>query len=311
MLEIGVQSHNVVSDDNPEIGFRMLADAGFSCCDFSLNMYLKNTDLYQHRVNSFFDRSVDELTDFFSLHKKAAVDCGIRINQMHMPYPIFIPDASDEINNYLINEMAIKSLHLCDFFGCGNIVVHGLRAKMYYGSEENEWKKTESTLDNILPLAKDLGITICLENIYTSAGGHIIEGPCGNPVKMAERIDKINDRYGSEVVGYCFDTGHANLVGVDFERFLCILGKRVKVLHIHDNDGISDLHQMPFTFTKTRENHPSTDWDGFIRGLKEIEFDGVLSFETAPVLNSFPLELKEEALHMIACIGKYFERRLL
>ncbi len=42
------------------------------------------------------------------------------------------------------------------------------------------------------------------------------------------------------------------------------------------------IHQMqiPYTFTKTRENKPSTDWDGFIKGLKDIEFTGVINFVT-------------------------------
>jgi sugar phosphate isomerase/epimerase len=121
----------------------------------------------------------------------------------------------------------------------------------------------------------------------------------------------MNDKYGAEVLGFCFDTGHANLVGLDFEDFITTLGSRLKVLHIHDNDGISDLHQIPFTFTKTRENTSSTDWEGFIRGLKAINFDGVLSFETAPVLTAFPDELKEEALRMIAGIGRYFGGKII
>ena len=94
-------------------------------------------------------------------------------------------------------------------------------------------------------------------------------------------------------------------MGIDFERFLTTLGSRLKVLHIHDNDGISDLHQIPFTFTKTRENRPSTDWDGFIRGLKNIKFDGVMSFETAPVLTAFPERMKQDVLSFIAKIGQY------
>ena len=122
---------------------------------------------------------------------------------------------------------------------------------------------------------------------------------------MEERIDRINDRYHAQVLGFCFDTGHANLVGIDFEYFLTTLGSRLKVLHIHDNDGISDLHQIPFTFTKTRENRPSTDWDGFIRGLKNIKFDGVMSFETAPVLTAFPDRMKQDVLSFIAKIGQY------
>lgn len=79
------------------------------------------------------------------------------------------------------------------------------------------------------------------------------------------------------------------------------------MLHIHDNDGISDLHQIPFTFTKTRENTSSTDWDGFLRGLKAIGFN----FETAPVLTAFPKEMKPDALQFIAKIGEYFAGMLL
>ena len=82
------------------------------------------------------------------------------------------------------------------------------------------------------------------------------------------------------------------------------------MLHIHDNDGIADLHQIPYTFTKTRENRVSTDWEGFIGGLKRIHFDKVLSFETAPVLSSFPEEMREEALKFIAKIGRYFAERV-
>ena len=78
------------------------------------------------------------------------------------------------------------------------------------------------------------------------------------------------------------------------------------VFHIHDNDGVGDLHQIPFTFTKTRENQPSTDWEGFVRGLRAMGFDKVLSFETAPVLSAFPQDMKEDVLSLIAKIGKHF-----
>lgn len=310
MLEIGVQTHNIVTDENPEAGFRMMKAAGFDCADFSLNMYLKNTDLYQDRLNGFFDQSIDELKAYFTPHVEAAKKCGIRIHQMHMPYPNWIPTAKDHVNDYLINQMAPKSIQLSEFLDCKYIVVHGLKVKDYYGTEEAEWEATEKVLNTFLPMAKDLGKVICIENIYTSTGGHIKEGPCCNARKAAERIDRINNQYGCEVLGFCLDTGHANIAGIDLERFMTILGKRIKVLHIHDNDGERDLHQMPFTFTKTRENKPSTDWDGFLRALKKADFQGVLNFETAPVLTSFPEELKPETLHMIASIGNYFIKKL-
>ncbi len=306
MTGIGVQTKNVVNDMHPEEGFAMLKRAGFSCCDFSLNSYLLNTALYQSELNAFFDQSVQELEQFFAPHKKGAEAAGIAVNQMHMPYPIYVPKADEGINDYLWNQVAPKSMAVCHYLGCKYIVVHGFKLAYFLGSEELEWQETARFIDSIAPMAKEMGITICIENLYDNIGGHLVEGPCCNVKKAVERIDSFNDKYGAEVLGFCFDTGHANIVGIDFESFITALGYRLKVLHIHDNDGVADLHQIPFTFTKTLENQPSTHWDGFIRGLRSIKFDKVLSFETAPVLSAFPEVMKQDALKFIARIGEYF-----
>lgn len=310
MLEVGVQTQNVISDENPYEGFEMLRQAGFTCCDFSLNGYLKNTDIYRANMNNFFDQSVEELELFFTAHKIAAKKNGICINQMHMPYPVFIPNGKDKLNDYMWNEVAPKSMEICRFLECPNIVIHGFKLSRFWGTEEAEWQKTREFLDTILPMAKEYGITVCMENLYESVGGHIVEGPGCDVRKNVERIDRINAEYGAEVLGFCFDTGHANLIGMDFEKFITTLGSRLKVLHIHDNDGVGDLHQIPYTFTKTRENKSSTDWEGFVRGLRAVDYEGVLSFETAPVLKAFPEALKFEALHLISSIGHDFKRQM-
>ena len=72
MIETGVQTHNIVMDEDPLKRFLLMKEAGFSCADFSLNFYLKNTDLYKHERNTLFDQSIRELEDFFRPHKKAA-----------------------------------------------------------------------------------------------------------------------------------------------------------------------------------------------------------------------------------------------
>lgn len=306
MLRIGVQTKNVVEDRHPEEGFALLKRAGFSCADFSLNGYLTNTSLYQSEINAFFDKPIGELERFFTSHKYGAEAAGITISQMHMPYPSYVPGGSRELNDYLWNIVAPKSMEICAFFGCPYIVVHGFKLAHFLGSEEEEWKHTRQFLDFLAPMAREMGITICMENLYDSIGGHLVEGPCCDVQKAAERIDRMNEEYRGEVLGFCFDTGHANLVGLDFEHFLTALGSRLKVLHIHDNDGVSDLHQIPFTFTKTRENLPSTDWEGFLRGLRNIKYHGVLSFETAPVLTAFPEQMKADTLAFVARIGEYF-----
>lgn len=307
---LGVQSKNVVNEENPEAGFRRLREAGFQCMDYSLNSHLLNTDLYKGERNGFFDKSMEELKTYFAPMKRAAEEHGITINQMHMPYPNYVPGARQELNDWLRDIVAGKSMEICAYLHCPHIVIHGLKLRNELGGEELEWEETERFLEAHAVFAKEHGITMCIENIYTSQGGHIVEGPCCDARKAVKRIDRMNERYGAEVLGFCFDTGHANLVGLDFEDFLLTLGKRLKVLHIHDNDGVRDLHQIPFVFTRTRENKPITDWEGFVRGLRKIGFDGVLSFETAPVLHSFPEEMRWDALSFIAKCGEYFKKRI-
>lgn len=310
MIKLGVQTKNIVSDNNPLAGYELIKRSGFLCADFSLNSYLTNTDLYKFKLNNFFDKSISELKEYFLPHKKAIKETGIIINQMHMPYPNYVPNGSNELNEYLRNVVAPKSLEICEFFECPNIVVHGFKLLRNVGSENEEWKYTENFLEFLAPIAKEYDITICIENIYNKNGNNIVEGPCCNVNKAVERIDRLNEKYGENVFGFCFDTGHANLVGIDFENFITTLGNRLKVLHIHDNDGIEDLHQIPFTFSKNRENYSSTDWEGFIKGLRNVDFNGVLSFETAPVLTAFPKELKEDTLEFIAKIGNYFIKEI-
>ena len=170
MLGIGVQTQNAVKDDHPEEGFALLHRTGFTNCDFSLNGYPKNTQLYRNTLNKFFDQSAEEMCEFFRPHREAAKANGITINQMHMPYPIYIPTANARVNDYLHINMIPKSMKVCEFLGCPNIVIHGLKMAKFLGSEEAEWQQTAAFLDEIAPIAKEIGTTICMENLYESGG---------------------------------------------------------------------------------------------------------------------------------------------
>ena len=309
-MDLSVQTKNIVWDTNPEQGFRLMKQAGFTAADFSLNQYLLNLDIYEQRINGFFSQSIEELHRFFTPHRDAARAAGVRIGQMHMPYPAYVPQGRDDLNAFLWQEMAPKSMALAGFLHCPYIVIHGFKLSRFLGSEEAEWAQTERFIDSLAPLAIEHQTTICIENLYDGFGRHLVEGPCCDARRAAARIDRINARYGAEVLGFCLDTGHANLVGIDFLAFIRTLGHRLKVLHVHDNDGLSDLHQIPFTFARTRENKSSTDWAGFLQGLREIHYQGTINFETAPVLTAFPADMQEDVLRFLARIGRYFEAQI-
>ena len=48
-------------------------------------------------------------------------------------------------------------------------------------------------------------------------------------------------------------------------------GERLKALHIHDNDGNSDQHAIPFD--------GNIDMDRFVSKLKELEYYGMITLE--------------------------------
>lgn len=88
------------------------------------------------------------------------------------------------------------------------------------------------------------------------------------------------------------------------------LGKRLTILHIHDNDGNGDLHMMPYTYTKHSGKDLICDWEGFINGLRNSGYEGALSFETYRTLGSFPRELWLEVLRLIRSTGHYWAKRI-
>jgi len=51
----------------------------------------------------------------------------------------------------------------------------------------------------------------------------------------------------SEGFSLCFDIGHANLTSINPEAFFKEHKSSIKVLHLHENDGVSDKHMMPET----------------------------------------------------------------
>lgn len=317
-MKIGIQTKYIVDDRCPETGFAMLSEAGFSCADFSLNAYLSNDSIYRSELNDFFSQSTAALEHFFGRHKRGAKEAGIAISQMHMPSPVYVPEGMPgsalkgrkETNDYMWNVVALKSMEICRFFECPFMVIHGFKPADWFSTETEQWEKTEEFINFLAPVAKDMGITICIENLFHKSDTGFREGPGCNAQKAAERIDRMNEKYKAQVLGFCFDTGHANLIGIDPEPFITALGHRLKVLHIHDNDGTGDLHQIPFTSAKSKGKKAAVDWDGFIAGLKNIQFDEVLNFETAPAVSVFPEEIKRDVLKLIAGIGKYFSRQL-
>ena len=132
-----------------------------------------------------------------------------------------------------------------------------------------------------------------------------VEGACSDPYAAAAMVDRLNEKAGKEVFGICLDTGHMHLLGKDMRTFIPVLGKRIKCLHINDNDGLSDQHLVPLS--------GKLDWALFCQCMRDIDYAGDLSFECTGqnkrVLDYDP-SLIPAYLAMICKTGENFRQRI-
>ena len=306
MLDIGVQTKGILPEKEPVDGIRQIKEAGFSKIDFNLDVYLKNNDLYAGNVNEFFDKDVQSLFAHFLPLAQAMVDYSVRASQMHAPYPVRV-EGKWEQNEYMQSVVIPKSIVIAEALEIPYVVIHPFKMQNIYGRERERQENIEY-FKMLIPLAKECKVKICVENLYQSVGTRIVEGVCAEPEDAIWYVDTLNELAGEELFGFCLDIGHLQLAKRDPYDFITKLGNRIKILHIHENDAVGDLHQMPFSFGSSKES--GLDWDGIIRGLREINYQGTLSFETFPCMNSFPKGMADSVLETICAIGEYLKEEI-
>lgn len=302
-MEIGVQTKGILPELAIDKGFKKIHDAGFTRVDINIDTFLKNTDIYAGKFNNFFDASVEDLVLFFMQYKQAMDKYGIKASQMHAPYPVRV-DGKVEQNNYMQSVVIPKSIIIAEALGVPWVVVHPFKMQ-YIDGKEAERQTNVEYFKMLIPILKQCHVGICFENLYEGIGQHILEGVCADPSDAVWYVDTLNEIAGEELFGHCLDTGHLQLVNKKPYEYIKMLGKRLKIVHMHENDAWGDLHQMPFSFGTDADS--GFDWKGFCMALSEIGFDGTLSFETFPTMNSFPMEMSDSVLEMIHGIGEYFK----
>jgi sugar phosphate isomerase/epimerase len=113
------------------------------------------------------------------------------------------------------------------------------------------------SLDQLEPYARHHSVRIALENMH------------GDNWEMLETLLV---EYDAGFLGLCFDSGHANLSGHDFEH-LKRLKDRLIAVHLHDNDGLTDQHKIPFSGT--------VDWEALASVIALSSYEGCVNLEVA------------------------------
>lgn len=149
-------------------------------------------------------------------------------------------------------------------------------------------------------------VNIFIENGYTDDNGRFYHNDYSEGSRLVELTDKLNLLTGCDKFGICINVGHANLLGINVRDMVRVCGKKTGIMHINDNDGKGDYHQMPYTFT-TGRGVLSTDWGNIIGDLSRMDFNGKLIFDMKGTFTRTPRELHKVMTELLVSMYKEWQ----
>jgi len=197
---------------------------------------------------------------------------GLRVNSVHLPF------GSDL--NILSSDPGLR-LHAVEAHHAvmrGSVALGAEIVVLHPGREYRSDRPLAEIVDLCTELVRDftevaagLGLHVAVENLlpaHALSEPRLLRG-------IVEAIDHPN-------LGFCLDTGHANLVG-SVDAAMEAFAGRIKHVHIHDNHGAADEHLLP--------SFGSIAWEGFVDRLVETGYTGPLTLECYPPNGVAPEEI--------------------
>lgn len=239
---------------------RFFGQASFEAVDVNFCAVIY-TEPFKHEpvLDGDWQKNMDEV--LAAIH-----EAGLQVSHTHLPFYDMLMEDKERLD--FCNRMMTLSIDASAYIGAPYAVVHPLR-------DSKKTLLTKETIDLMRPFAeyaRAKGVTLCMENMYTTSAEEIIA--------IADALQ----------CGICWDAGHANFGG--FEQYASVmkLGDRLKVLHLHDNYGTRDDHSLPYLGT--------LDWDSLLRALKDVGYKGTFNYEVAA--SKLPMALRmDHARYMV------------
>ena len=266
-----------------EKSYQKLSEYGYQCVDFAM----ANTESF------WYTCSVADFEKCLKKEKAWAAENGMTIHQMHGPWDKWDIEINHDFTpekRKKILEQRKRSISACPYLGCKNWVIHPIfpfgADDINEGKAEETYKLNFEFYSELLETAKENDVTICYENMP-----HI-----GFSLSEVDKIKAFIEDMNDDHFKACLDTGHVNCFTTrNLGDAVRLLGKDLRVMHVHDNKFKRDSHELPY--------FGDADWDSFYEGLRDIGYDGVFSLETSP---SWKLgeELYDEMAKLLVKISK-------
>ncbi len=277
-------------------------EVGADCVDLDLcGSYIFGKE------GNLYNRSDDEITSYFTEIGTYARSLGLEISQTHGRIRGLYGDPEEEertLKGARLDCIATRALgapvtvmHTCNTYRMGKDA-----------PSEAMYQKNVQTMSNALRYAKEYGVLLATET-FGGGGYQCIDffGEAEHFLKGYADVAVLPG--GEDHFTVCIDTGHCNeaayysqVTPAEFIRRVgaAIGGHKISVLHLHDNDGRSDQHKMPFS--------GSIDWKDTLDALDEVGYRGVYNLELK--LSYYGKELwKEHAAFAIKVFRRFLTER--
>lgn len=195
---------------------------------------------------------------------------GAAVQQYADSFGYQIPQGHLSFHGGLCDDTALErlmpELDLFAAMGVQKAVLHANGGKEL--SPEQRYDRWIHYIRKLSEYVEGMGVTICIENMYT------IE-----ECRDAAKIKKIIHDAGGKNLAICLDTGHLHLTRMNklteqtHRDFIMDAGDLLQAMHITDNSGAEDTHQMPFSARR------GLDWQEVMLALKEADYKGLFNLE--------------------------------
>lgn len=267
----------------------ILAKAGFDALDYTFTPWMERGEMeWNGNAYEKYAKEVNKITE----------DNGISFNQAHAPFIFhtsYLPDWNKEII-----PLQIRCMEACALLGIPHMVVHPVHHLNYRFNKDTIWKLNEEYYHLLQPYAKQFGVKIALENMFSedSKRKSLVPDMFSDPREFNEFYDKLND---TENFICLVDTGHCGIVGEDAGDTIRTMGRRVTALHLNDNMFTNDGHLIPL--------HGLIDWDDVMKALAEIDYKGDFTFEALHLWRGLDDDFYLTQAKYLHDVGRYLIRK--
>jgi L-ribulose-5-phosphate 3-epimerase len=125
------------------------------------------------------------------------------------------------------------------------------------------WERSITQIKKAVPLAKELGVAISIENVWNN---FIL-----SPLEAVRFLDEIGEP--SQVVGWHFDIGNVGRYGWA-EQWIKVLGKRINRIHVKEYDTKKMKEEGLYKGFDVDLTQGTNNWPAIMKALDEAGYSG-------------------------------------